>query len=179
MADFEWAIKMLKEGKKVRRKFFAEKRYLFVSTGSTIEIDGMGNYPFKVHDFEATDWEIYCEEHDWEVGRYVPKGNGTCDSSIYCKNCGKEKLVEKPKESLSDKRKDILKDRTGEEWSGIYLQEEDTKEKIQNARRRIESELHENSENMKHKGFRIRTHDVLRIIDKISREEFGDDLCLK
>ncbi len=64
MSTFRQAVEWLKEGKKVRRKFFAEDRYLFLSTGSVVEIDNMGNYPFKIHDLEADDWEIYKEEKE-------------------------------------------------------------------------------------------------------------------
>ena len=57
--NFQKALKLLKEGKKIRRKFFAKGRYLFATTGCVIEIDGVGVYPFKIHDLEANDWEEY------------------------------------------------------------------------------------------------------------------------
>ena len=34
------------------------------------------------------------------------------------------------RKTLSDKRKDILSDRTGQEWTGIYVDEEDLKKTL-------------------------------------------------
>ncbi len=73
MSDFKQAIKWLKDGKKVRRKNFGKPRYLHLTVGSVIELDVLGVYPFKIHDLEADDWEIYEEEKDGQV-KFNPGG---------------------------------------------------------------------------------------------------------
>ena len=89
MSDFKQAIEWLKEGKKVRRdKFYywILKNNGFVCFDlSDIEYSEVG---LTLEDIEATDWEIYCEEHDWAGIEKV----GKPELAYYiCNNCGEQK----------------------------------------------------------------------------------------
>ncbi len=76
-----------------------------------------------------------------------------------CKNC-KELKYKYQKESLSDKELDIKELYSG--YLGLYP-EKDVKEKIQNAHRRLRTEMHLTISNS-------------NIMDTIFKEEFGDKL---
>ena len=104
MADFNQAIKWLKEGKKVRRNAFTQKDFFVVSGGTYIywkEVGG-GRWNPDMLDYEATDWEIViCKNnnHDWE--------KHGCASPLkeyfVCKACGEEKFIYVAEEkTLSD-----------------------------------------------------------------------------
>lgn len=64
MADFQQAIKWLKEGKKVRRKYWNKDYAVYLSEGGIWykERDAEFRNTFYVGDFEATDWEIFEEK---------------------------------------------------------------------------------------------------------------------
>lgn len=49
-------------------------------------------------------------------------------------------IKRKEEKTLSDKRKDILKDRTGQEWSGFYLDEDDLKSCFKEIKKEIPKE---------------------------------------
>lgn len=108
MASFNQAIQWMKEGKKVRRKYFDDKKFnIYLSErGIWYKYERAEfRYPFNFEDFEATDWEIYCEEHhfycDCERNRQQCQKN--CKKT--CTHCG----IEKPKEesALDDKIKKL------------------------------------------------------------------------
>ena len=86
MSDFQQCIKWLKEGKKVRRPGFLSDASIFPINGSFYL--GSNNeqrlFNFGIFDFEATDWEIYCEKHIF--GDNIPSA---------CSNCGVKKIEEK------------------------------------------------------------------------------------
>ncbi len=130
MSDFSQAIKWLKEGKKVRRKYWQnEKLFLSEEETSIKEISGnesnsSGFIMNTLENFEATDWEIYCEEHEWFTGYECHKCGNTnlnekdigkqcsCGAWSYksldykkniCKNCG----IKKPEEAEPETLKDI------------------------------------------------------------------------
>lgn len=177
MADFQKAIEWMKEGKKVRRKdhsWFCKLRSgkirtMWISGGKEVSLESLTH-------FEATDWEIDCEEHDWFLGFVCNKcGNPeiyekdmghkcSCGNWLYhhkcfkdnvCKNCG----MEKHKESLSDKRFDT----NGVLQGKIFVR--DVKEKIQNVQKRLLNETYINTNG-----------ECPKEIMKIFKEEFGDDL---
>ena len=137
MADFKQAIEWLKAGKKVKRLSTRNKEwYLFVS-----EKRGEGGFIYLHHTtlivplihkfnlelFEATDFEIYCEKHDWIVTPLMQSR-----STKRCVNCGKKEVLEL-KESLSDKRKDIAPEINQSQWG---YSEKNVQEKIKNLKRR-------------------------------------------
>lgn len=107
MANFNQAIKWMKEGKKVRKKSIFNKSF-FIHLGIKDsyrpswdkQIWGPGGepYDFDITDFEADDWEIYCKEHEWENLEHTFPLPGEKEFKItegnYCKNCG----IEKPEE---------------------------------------------------------------------------------
>ena len=64
MADFKQAIKWMKEGKKIRRPNYYEDDYSYLHNGNVM-MDNKENLAITLEQFEATDWEIYCEEHEW------------------------------------------------------------------------------------------------------------------
>ena len=159
MADFKQAIKWAREGKgkEVRRKSWEGKSI----KGYKPDIK---EYSFSLEDFEATDWEIYCKEHDWgTAGQEYTKEEGTF-YYLTCKNCGFKKK-ESPKESLSDK---IYKSALGAERCPDSIFVEDIKYKIQNAQKRLHRDFHNR-----------RREEPIDGIDKIFKEEFGNKLILK
>ena len=110
MSDFKKAVKWLKEGKKVRRSTWGKKYYYYMKYSSVREhSDGTEiNAWFGKTHFEATDWEIYCEEHEWifehAEGDSCGHNKMVCEKLRCfmgrCKNCG----MEKPKEIELKKR---------------------------------------------------------------------------
>lgn len=68
MADFNQAIQWLKEGKKVRRKYWGNKelRGYMVDRNHIYFQDKQGAVSAEflnvIDNLEATDWEVYCEE---------------------------------------------------------------------------------------------------------------------
>ncbi len=101
MADFNQAIKWLREGKKVRRSTYGELIYGYLD-GETLCFNNSNKHEFYIVDFEVTDWEIYCEEHEWIFEH--EQGCGLNDYACKelkcnmgkCKNCG----IENPEEKL-------------------------------------------------------------------------------
>ncbi len=97
MADFKQAIEWLKEGKKVRRKVWVKDLHIIYDDNEPEVINGVELASLgHMDNYEAIDWEIYCEGHDWEISLC----HGLADSIKRCKNCGTERLIpfEKPKE---------------------------------------------------------------------------------
>ncbi len=95
--DFAWAVKQMKEGKKVWMKVWKNGQYWFLEDGE-VKVNARGTIimvELKIACVEATDWEIYCPEHNWE--------EHGCASPVkkfgVCSNCGLEK---EEVESLSD-----------------------------------------------------------------------------
>ena len=106
---------------------------------------------------EATDWEIYCEEHEWlSSGEYKPFGES--EIKTHCENCG----IKKPEEN-----KESIRDKRHTQFKGIpsyaHYSEEAVKEKVQNAQERLMKEMYLTIENANQ-------------ISKIFKEEFGDKL---
>ena len=113
MADFNQAVLWMQEEKKIRRKSWENPNmYIFPGWANkfhyhTSKEDHDGpSVDFKLEDFEATDWEIYCEKHDWINEHklscrpmYRPCGILGC-IVVMCKNCG----LEKPKEIKLERR---------------------------------------------------------------------------
>lgn len=62
--NFMEAVKAMKEGKKVTRQTYTQFR---LDSGNQIETTEGINVSFNVEDYEATDWEIYKEEDDWNL----------------------------------------------------------------------------------------------------------------
>ena len=93
MADFKQAIKWMKEGRKVKSERYFEGDYFYIKNDiimfSSEGIDEDEKQGFELDDFEATDWEIYCEEHDWENLPYCEPMSGR----RRCKDCGAEEIM--------------------------------------------------------------------------------------
>lgn len=131
MSNFNQAVEWLTERYKVCRIDWNKGVYIVLSgeieyygpNGRDSEFDS-----FLREDIEATDWEIYCEEHEWFTGFVCDKcGNPelsagdmgsvcNCDNWLYhhkcikdnvCKNCG----IKKPETELK-----TLKDMDYKDW---------------------------------------------------------------
>ncbi len=160
MADFQQAVKWMKEGKKVRTPSYNQGDYSYINEDGVM-LDNLGNSGLNLELLEATNWVIYCEEHDWGIaGQEYTEKEGT-SYYLICKNCGFKKK-ESPKESLSDKIEDIGEidpvEKCGGGWEVCHTK--DIKEKIQNAQKRLKHIYDEGSD-----GFSD--------VDKIFKEEFG------
>ena len=103
MTNFNQAIKWMKEGKKVKRKGVQQiECYIWhipnIDKGNRmLATIKQPNTLLILDDFEATDWEIYCEEHEWIFGHRLGCGGNTyacrklgCNKGR-CKHCGIEK----------------------------------------------------------------------------------------
>ncbi len=67
MSDFKQAIKWIKQGQKVRGKFYVSGDYVYLGNNDQIfywdSKEGKGSWlQFTLTEIEATDWEIYEEE---------------------------------------------------------------------------------------------------------------------
>lgn len=92
--NFKWAVEMLKEGRKVRRKSWKSDIYFYLN--GTIHCN-QGTAYFFLNHFEADDWELYSgpiefclsdKEDDCE-GVYFPR-----DLKEFVKRCdGKTRIV--------------------------------------------------------------------------------------
>lgn len=118
MANFNQAIQWMKEGKKVRRRRVQQlKCYIWyipnIDKGNrmltTLE---KPETLLILDDFEATDWEIYCEEHEWVSYDEVRQAYLAKD---HCKNCG----IEKPKENSAEFLQRLGTD--GQLWAKEFL----------------------------------------------------------
>jgi len=136
--NFQWAIEQLKAGKEVRRKSWEGK------STKGFKPDYRHEWKYSIEQIEATDWEIYCKEHDWELKQ---SGDVRIRNQRRCKNCGRIEIVFE-KETLSDK------EQTLGSITKSYFEKKDAKEKIQNAHKRLKEEKD--------------------TVDKIFKEEFGD-----
>lgn len=157
MSDFKQAIEWMKEGKKVRRSYWGNKElYGFIQPENSFihfkDKESLCSSCFlnDTLNLEADDWEIYCEEHDWDDDYTENNMNGVDHRSV-CRNCG----IEKPKESLSDSI--IIAPNKISQILPLFK----VKEKIQNVQRRL-----------KEGEWRVSNYDV----GKIFKEEFGEDL---
>lgn len=63
MMDFMEAVKLMKEGKKVRRKGWATEEAYWIITSIGLDTHLTNN---SIYHYEATDWEIY-KEDDWNL----------------------------------------------------------------------------------------------------------------
>jgi len=60
MANFEQAIKWMKEGKKVRRDWVGKDVFIYLKGVYLYPLDNEGEkWEFGINDFEATDWILY------------------------------------------------------------------------------------------------------------------------
>ncbi len=170
--NFEWAIKQLKEGKKVRRKGWGNKT-LYGYGGDFIHFsdeggDSNAHFLNEVLSLEATDWEIY-EEGYYECPNCKKKLDKSfmgkqcgCGYWTYHHNCFKEGKKEIKKESLSDKIERI------EFPNGVFHEvcyTDAVKEKIQNAKRRLHTAYSNNAMDRRSEH-----------IDEVFQEEFGDKI---
>lgn len=161
--NFEWAITELKQGKKVRRPSWKENSYWMFGIDEVINWNNEEEARVHLNQIEATDWEVYCEEHDWEEhGCTKP-----LKKYYICKICGKEKKIYEDEETLSDKRF-AENEPAYSLHEPIYL-EKDVKEKIQNAQMRLK-------EAIKKEGDKDHIPYEIKEIDKIFKEEFGGKL---
>ncbi len=60
--NFMESVKAMKEGKKVRKSTYLEKRYKYYERGRLNYSDGSNWEDIDLADIEATDWEIYWEK---------------------------------------------------------------------------------------------------------------------
>ncbi|MCK5625037.1 hypothetical protein KAI04_04295 [Candidatus Pacearchaeota archaeon] len=159
MADFQQAIKWIKEGKKVRRKnggwFLKSQKMLNLYKTETGEL--CVHQEFSIPDFEATDWEIY-EEIEKLSDRECNILTNICDLDDLIPTDIKDIKINLPKESMQF-RKGFFKD--------------DVKEKIQNAQEIIKKKFEIFIEEYK----KINEMNTIQIIvDDTFKEEFGDKL---
>ena len=103
MADFNQAIKWLREGKKVRRSGWVKGSVLHNERGRILFGSENTTLLSCLPNLEATDWEIYCEEHNFSC--YHIRNRLECDSTCTetCSNCG----IEKPEETKLKTLKDL------------------------------------------------------------------------
>ena len=118
MADFKQAVEWMKEGKKVRISSWPAKN-LFVSLIDVSPVfifsDGenkVTDLAIGLDDIQATDWEIYCPEHQWTAIKM--QGNKVLKKA--CINCGKIETVE---ESSGDFLKRLGID--GQIWAKEFI----------------------------------------------------------
>ena len=153
MSDFKQAIEWMKEGKKVIKK---SHNMILDSSGTSMdEVKGPMGKSLDYDDFLATDWEIYCEEHDWMIGKFNSVGEiyhtNFADSVEYCKNCGIEKpllsdyprnkeLWNKEEENSMNRFGYKFKERYGKE---IIFEKEVTKESLSDKRKEIAQEINQ------------------------------------
>ena len=163
MADFKQAIEWMKEGKKVKRPHWVypiliKQDFIHILD---LETNKTQHYQNCVDDFEATDWEIYCKEHEfkWDEFRAIN----------ICKNCGFKKLREK--ESLSDQ---IAKIDVFSLVEPSYAYDPNhVKKHLQNAQRRLKKDIEEAEKEYKETGAK---YCIEVIIERRFKKEFGDKL---
>ncbi len=98
MADFQQAVKWMKEGKKVRRAASSVSDYRFMDEGRIkYNLNGVVTPGITGNAVEATDWEIYEEEEDWELGEQMCTLNNKVGFSLF----DTHKFIQKVKEDLS------------------------------------------------------------------------------
>lgn len=88
-SDFLWAVAQMKEGKKVRRKYWALGAYMC----SITDIDDLRVYSntgdrsnLNIKDIEATDWEVV-EEKKKEPPIDIPTITEKASERKYCPHC--------------------------------------------------------------------------------------------
>ena len=101
MADFNQAVKWMKEGKKVRRKKYVKTYFRF--DGELNEMVNQDNYNFcaNLKDLEATDWEIYEDGANWNIIEYV-RGQGLVFPVEKPLNKLKEKIIGDEMKAVND-----------------------------------------------------------------------------
>ena len=169
MSDFKQAIEWMKEGKRVRRKAWTKNLHVYYTRMFFEFSNGDPDSTFGMMvNFEATDWEIYCKEHEWIQTGKIPRSNfDKLDINIICENCG----IEKPKESLSDKKHwGDYKNNKGRSYSTNIYTWYDVKDKIQNALRKLDGKFAWDNEE------KVGDIWVRNVVHEIFKEEFGEDL---
>lgn len=104
--NFKWAVRMMREGEKVRRRKWREDSYWFFDCDGVITW-GLGNEEERVarvydNQLKATDWEIYNErkqKYNCELcGKFICKfkldvdlcGGMFIDDKLICDDCAKK-----------------------------------------------------------------------------------------
>jgi len=101
MADFKTAVEWMKQGKKVKIKIWVGGEYIYWNNTNS---NMAGNFKYSSGNIVDTFTIAMFESTDW--------------------------VIFEEHFDLSKKAKDILSNRTGEEWTGIYYPESDIKEFI-------------------------------------------------
>jgi len=83
--DFAWAVAQMKEGKKVYRKSWAKEEKIFIenkSIKSNLRLRAEHDI-MLLETFEATDWEIYEEEDNWNLAKaFSSSRTGTMTDNV-------------------------------------------------------------------------------------------------
>ena len=109
MADFQQAIKWTKEGKRVRRNNqIKEVYYELIEDDLIVKYNQGRDVIFDLRDFEATDWEIYEEDDDWELGEQMSNLNDVVGFSLFDTHKFIQKLKEDIKESYTEGNTDLM-----------------------------------------------------------------------
>jgi len=75
--NFMEAVKAMKEGKKVRMKRWDKDNYMIIKSGDVCVDSHAFPYSLNLGLIEATDWQIYGEEDNWNLD----------DKRVTMKNC--------------------------------------------------------------------------------------------
>ena len=121
------AVKAMKEGKKVKRECWTNL-YTFSENDRVITNSTSPYLKVNIVDMEATDWEIYEEEDNWNLGDKTwntfeklcggIKKEVPCDPS-YCHNDDIKTFIQKVKEDMMKK----LEDGSGERLDSSEFKE--------------------------------------------------------
>jgi len=74
VSDFQWAVKQLKQGKKVRRKRWNNNRYMILNEDNIIMHSSGTELRMWIGVLDATDWEIFKEEKTFGKWWVTPEG---------------------------------------------------------------------------------------------------------
>lgn len=100
--DFMEAVKAMKEGKKIRRNNypFGYKGYIELEEGHLqfCNCNENANAIIDFKDIEATDWEIYEEQDEWNLADELKKDGNELRYSIHFKT-----FIQKVKEDVMKK----------------------------------------------------------------------------
>jgi hypothetical protein len=72
--DFDDAVRLMKEGNKLRRPQWDKEYYLELVGTTQYFRDNYGVCEITLSMVEATDWEVYDEE-DWNLNKHIGYGN--------------------------------------------------------------------------------------------------------
>jgi len=103
---FEEILKLLREGKKVRRKDWGNKDYYIYSLDHEGKIECLERvgYIFSLLDFLADDWEEYKEEDNWNMEKCCFEE----EMGYHIDICDVKKLKEKIFEDIRKEHKEDL-----------------------------------------------------------------------